>query len=111
VTALPAHGPLDCTKCFADCTRPQKTNGWQLVNDPGYWGAADPRMLVLGQSKGMKARRVYARGEPAFDAVAFAGIRDRLAEVLASIGISLDKTNATATPTVAISIGIAKPCG
>jgi hypothetical protein len=87
----PIHGPLQCAKCFTDCNLPEAANGWRLVNDPGYWGATDPVVLVLGQSKGKTARDIYARGGPEFDKVAFAGVRDRLAEILDKIEIHLDK--------------------
>lgn len=89
----PTHGPLSCTRCFADCSVPIEANGWQLINDPGYWGASDPLILILGQSKGNGQRRVFALGEKAFDAVAFAGVRERVSAILDKIGISLDKAN------------------
>lgn len=93
MTIYQSHGPLNCSQCFVDCKTPEVANGWRLVNDPGYWGASDPVVLVLGQSKGNKQRKVFAQGDAAFDAVAFAGIRDRLAKILDKISIRLDKAD------------------
>lgn len=80
------HGEQDCRLCFGEC-RDQVLNvdGWRLVNDPGYWGAADPKVLVLGQSKGNTQIQTLHRSS--FDKVAFAGIRDRLAAILDSVGV------------------------
>lgn len=61
--------------------------GWRLINDPGLWGSFDPVVLVLGQSKGNTQIKSYAKGD--FDAVAFAGIRNRLAMILEKIGVNL----------------------
>lgn len=86
------HGPLDCRICFADgAGKVLNRNGWRLVNDPGYWGSDDPLVLVLGQSKGNK--QVKALSKSMFDGVAFAGIRDRLAAILMSIGLPASLEN------------------
>lgn len=83
--AGPKHGPLDCTLCFERGRRTVTANGWTLVNDPSYFGSSDPRILVLGQSKGRNQSRVDANVD--FDSVAFAGMRRRLGLVLTSIGV------------------------
>lgn len=88
---IPRHGPLVCSKCFPVNQPVVESNGWRLVNDPGLWGARDPLVLVLGQSKGNTQLRVQRGGE--FDRVAFAGLRERLADVLAVIGIELNREN------------------
>jgi hypothetical protein len=85
------HGWLECRACFAEVSLAEKVlnvDGYRLVNDPGYWGAADPVVLVLGQSKGRTQWRAAARD---FDAVAFAGIRDRLRAVLDRVGVPTGK--------------------
>lgn len=67
---LPTHGPLSCSICFSHCNAPETANGWRLINDPGYWGATDPVVLVLGQSKGKTQRDVFDGGDPTFDKAA-----------------------------------------
>lgn len=87
---LLSHGEQDCRLCFDECDgRILIKSGWRLVNDPGYWGSIDPRVLVLGQSKGNTQVRALSRSS--FDTVAFAGIRDRLALILESIGVPVAK--------------------
>lgn len=82
---MPPHGPMSCRACFPDSSDAVIHGPWMLINDPGYWGAADPLVLVLGFSKGNTQRRAYQMGE--FDKVAFAKSRDRLRNVLARIGL------------------------
>jgi hypothetical protein len=84
------HGPIACRACF-DGRDPAVTTiesgRFRLVNDPGYWGAPDPVVLVLGQSKGRTQWRAWGHD---FDQVAFAGSRDRLRAILERIGVSID---------------------
>jgi len=87
----PTHGPLTCTRCFNNDRKLIEANGWRLVNDPGLWGSSDPSVLILGQSKGNTQIRKMSEND--FDAVAFAGIRDRLARILARISLNLDAEN------------------
>jgi hypothetical protein len=89
MTISPQHGPLNCTKCFSLNQHATNANGWQLINDPGHWGAEDPVVLVLGQSKGNTQRSIFARGSSSFDRAGFAGSRPRLANILAKIGINI----------------------
>jgi len=50
---LPVHGPIECRRCFDGSDSHVATLGrWQIVNDPGAWGASVPKILVLGFSKG-----------------------------------------------------------
>jgi hypothetical protein len=89
---IQVHGPLSCTRCFeANGSQSIEVNGWRLINDPGLWGASDPVVLVLGQSKGNTQVRQLLRNS--FDSVAFSGVRDRLANILAGISVHLDKAN------------------
>lgn len=56
------HGRQACRACFGDPTTSWhsasveefevRRHRWQLRPNPGYWGAAAPRILVLGFSKG-----------------------------------------------------------
>jgi hypothetical protein len=85
------HGPLSCRICFGDNADAIERDGFRLVNDPGWWGASNPIVLVLGQSKGNTQKRALRTGE--FDKVGFAGVRDRLARVLASVGVTVDTEN------------------
>lgn len=86
------HGPLKCRRCFeVHDSSIIEVDSWRLVNDPGLWGATDPVVLILGQSKGNTQARSWSLGE--FDKVGFAGIRDRLARVLDRIGIDIDVAN------------------
>lgn len=81
------HGQQGCRLCFVDhgpAANAIDGDEFRLVNDPGYWGAPDPVVLVLGQSKGRTQWRAQAND---FDAVAFAGIRDRLSDILGIVGI------------------------
>ncbi len=85
---LAIHGEQNCRVCFDGCSgRSLNVNGRRLVNDPGYWGAADPRILILGQSKGNTQVQTYAKA--GFDKVAFSGIRDRLELILKAVSINL----------------------
>jgi hypothetical protein len=84
------HGPVRCRECFDAEHRAVTTieaDGFRLVNDPGYWGAPDPVVLVLGQSKGRNQWTSWGRD---FDDVAFAGIRDRLRSILERVGIPVE---------------------
>ena len=60
-----------------------------IVNDPGYWGAADPRVLVLGMSKGQTQANaiVTAYHDGTFDQVAYQGFRSRLLRVIQEMGL------------------------
>jgi hypothetical protein len=58
---------------------------WRLHNNPGYYGSATPKVLVLGFSKGANQNRDAAAGD--FDKVAFAGARHRLRTVLTALGL------------------------
>ena len=87
--SLPVHGPICCRRCWpADqsgrvYTTPDEK--FRVVNDPGAWGASNPRILVLGISKGFTQAREYERGD--FNAVPFKDCRERLELVLQSVGL------------------------
>ena len=81
-----SHGPITCDRCWKGITATVQERGpFKLVRDPGHWGAINPSLLVLGISKGNTQSRAFAAGE--FDTVAFKGIRDRLLQVLQTVGL------------------------
>lgn len=86
------HGPLACRNCFRAVNGDvAEADGFQLENGPGWWGASDPVVLVLGQSKGRNQSKVETLG--VFDEIAFAGLRVRLAAVLGAISIEMNYAN------------------
>lgn len=83
---FPAHGPIACRRCFGGSTDETLTIGrWQAVNDPGAWGSAAPKVLVLGFSKGFTQAGAYKTGK--FEDVPFKGMRPRLTEMLQALGL------------------------
>jgi len=78
------HGKIDCTDCYQleDCC----SNGWELHKNPGYYGSSNPKVLVLGFSKGSTQMQ-----ENNFDDMAFKGMRNRLKELLVLLDF-LDET-------------------
>lgn len=87
---LPAHGPINCRDCWKnlpESTKEQVSSDgkFKLVNDPGAWGTADPKLLVRGISKGNTQARAFAEGE--FDEVPFKKCRPRLCKSLAVVGL------------------------
>jgi hypothetical protein len=79
------HGPISCLSCFSTGSTPGctvKRATWRIDNNPGYWGATAPEVLVLGFSKGANQRSVNE-----FDRIAFAKARENLAEVLRALDL------------------------
>jgi hypothetical protein len=58
---------------------------WQMVNDPGAWGATKPNILVLGFSKGFTQANAYLSGR--FEEIPFKDMRTRLSEMLRVLGL------------------------
>jgi hypothetical protein len=77
-------GPA-CRRYFTIEREVEEIGLWQVVNDPGAWGAQRPRILVLGFSKGFTQANAY-HTEP-FEAVPFKGMRARLTDALRRIGL------------------------
>jgi len=86
-SALPMHGRLNCSRCFKHGESFQQIGQWRMRRDPGAWGSARPKYLVLGFSKGATQADIYANGD--FDAVAFGGERTRrnLTSILRKVGL------------------------
>jgi hypothetical protein len=83
--AFPSHGKLNCSLCFSSCGETIEKLPWRFRNDPGHWGSSNPRVLVLGFSKG--ATQVRAYDNKKFEDVAFAKERSRLKSILVILGL------------------------
>ncbi|MBW3243546.1 hypothetical protein KUV57_12810 [Epibacterium sp. DP7N7-1] len=86
------HGPMTCRVCWKSSEGTEKDlhdGKWRLVNDPGYWGAPDPEVLVLGMTKGTTQAQEMSEAfqNGTFDTVAFGGFRQRLLEALQIVGM------------------------
>lgn len=104
--ALPSHGPMRCTEC-ADLFAHRDGGVYggrgeecRVENNPGWWGAAEPRYLVLGFSKGPRQNEAWSRftaGNLAFEDLPFhtrkapgtsaLSMRERLALLLQELGL------------------------
>lgn len=82
-----SHGWQPCRACHLANTEVTQAGDWQMRANPRYWGSANPRVLILGFSKG--ANQIAAASSGSFDAVAFARARPRLKQVLDALGIDL----------------------
>ena len=84
--SLPAHGPIACRNCFDGVAgNTLEIGAWRAVNDPGAWGSSNPRVLVLGFSKGFTQADAYRTGR--FNDVPFKKMRERLAASLRLLGL------------------------
>lgn len=79
------HGPQQCRACFNGIEETLVLGDWRLQNNPGYYGSADPEIIVLGFSKGANQNKVALQGD--FDKVAFAKARHRLKAVFETLYI------------------------
>ena len=90
-TNIVQHGQMTCDRCWKKVTvNTQEAGPFRLVRDPGHWGSSNPSTLVLGVSKGNTQSKAFASEH--FDVVAFKGIRDRLLQVLQTVGLLLNET-------------------
>ena len=85
------HGPIACLKCFpeksaAGCTK--AFADWRVDNNPGYWGSANPEILVLGFSKGAN----QSSNLP-FDKIGFNRARANLREILTALNLLSPETD------------------
>jgi hypothetical protein len=89
MTSLPSHGRLNCSRCFQHGAKwgfsSIEQDGWVLENNPMSWGAADPRYLVLGFSKGTRQCRELLTS--VHNAVPFAGFRHNVTSILRKLGL------------------------
>jgi hypothetical protein len=88
---LPLHGRLSCSRCFPDeqaiwgVTTLPNGNGWKIENNPCAWGSRNPRVLVLGFSKG--SRQTIETEPEAHNKIAFKGMRDNLTLILRKLDL------------------------
>ncbi|MGH8463095.1 MAG: hypothetical protein ACRER5_03045 [Pseudomonas sp.] len=80
------HGWNACRACHNAGDDLRVDGDWHIRANPGYWGASEPEVLVLGFSKGANQT---TRAPEEFDRIAFNGIRERLQDVLATLGVDL----------------------
>ena len=90
---LPAHGRISCGRCFPGGdpvwgVSSVEVEGWRLENNPMAWGSRNPRVLVLGFSKG--PRQSSDLLERRHEDVAFARGRKPLGKILARLGLIQD---------------------
>jgi hypothetical protein len=83
---------MECRLCWNSSKENQKfcdEDRSKLVNDPGYWGASYPRILVLGMSKGNTQSEAMAESwkNGDYDDVPYMGFRPRLLKVLQAVGL------------------------
>lgn len=82
------HTKIDCAQCYpnqqATWGQSQHTFGagspskWRIENTPASWGSANPRIVVLGFSRGQN----QSHDRQPFDQVAFHGMRPELTRIL-----------------------------
>lgn len=80
-----SHGWGPCRLCHTLGKEVTRHGQWHLRANPGYWGSSNPKVLVLGFSKGANQIKAASGGD--FDKVAFARMRPRLSKVLATLGL------------------------
>lgn len=85
---LPTHGLITCSNCLPKGSQEHTVDNWRICNDPGAWGSRNPKILVLGFSKGFtQANAILSKP---FNNVAFAGMRTRLHDTLVCIGLLVE---------------------
>lgn len=90
MSCLPAHGKVDCTRCFQgaavtfDVTK--RTEGsWRLTHNPLAWGNPNAEIVVLGFSKG--PTQAGALGSATHDDIPYKGGRLNVGKILAHVGL------------------------
>src|SRR6185437_16755852 len=88
---LPAHGRIACANCFPSMHAVWERSvmskaGWRLENNPLAWGGQNPRVMVLGFSKGDRQCAVIRDGAP-LESIPFAGMRSNLTAILRKLGL------------------------
>lgn len=88
--SLPAHGRIDCARCFNDCTtkfdQTKRTdNEWRITANPLAWGNHEPEVVVLGFSKG--PTQAGAVASAVHEDIPYKGARLNVARILAFIGL------------------------
>ncbi len=96
---LPAHGRIECNRCFKACgdriefdTTQRADGNWRITANPLAWGNKDPEILVLGFSKG--PTQAGALASAAHNDIAYKGSRGKMAKILEFIGLMTDSPSA-----------------
>jgi hypothetical protein len=91
-TLLPVHGHIVCRKCWSahegENEFLSEDKRFKLVNDPAAWGSRNPKILVVGITKGNTQSDAMTHCD--FDNIAYKGFRPRLTAVLHSVGLARD---------------------
>jgi len=102
MTSLPCHGRISCRRCWegtdADAEVVKDTlsfrmpQSFQVINNPGAWGSQNPKIMVLGQTKGFTQANAMADAvdDEDYEKVAFADSRDELHAILKSLGLAME---------------------
>lgn len=93
MSVLPAHGCVECVRCFAplrttDFDRTRRAaddNKWRITSNPLAWGNTEPEIVVLGFSKGPTQAGALSRVQ--HDEIAYKGSRAAVGKILAHIGL------------------------
>lgn len=86
---LPPHGRIACSACFADGAlwgrSSRAEDGWLIENNPLAWGSRNPRIMLLGFSKG--TRQCADLLSRPIESIPFAGFRPRLTQAMQVLGL------------------------
>ncbi len=80
------HGKIECSIC-CDADECKLEDGWEIYNNPCYWGSSSPKVLVLGYSKGATQMNSNYDSQDEFNKIAFKGMRPRLKQVLVKLNL------------------------
>lgn len=90
-SSLPAHGKVDCKRCFGSCSKVEfdttrRTEGsWRITSNPLAWGNPEAEIVLLGFSKG--PTQAGALGSTPHDAIAYKGSRTNVGKILRRVGL------------------------
>lgn len=105
MTLLPCHGRIACRRCWDTTTDPsidimdrtsfRQPQRFHIENNPGAWGAQNPKIMVLGQTKGFTQSDAMRDAMTATDfaQVAFADCRSDLHGILKSLDLAKNVTS------------------
>lgn len=83
---LPTHGFIGCRSCYSGQGNSHEFSNadgskWKIEQPNAAWGSANPKVLVLGFSRGGN----QSKPGISFDEIAFKGMRTQLAKILSSL--------------------------
>jgi len=90
MNTLPKHGCIDCNRCYKnlDITFNETINSggkWRITANPMAWGNHNPKIVVLGFSKG--PRQIKDIDIIKHEDIAYKGSRLNVARILAHVGL------------------------